>query len=230
MRHRIRAVLFDLDGTLLDRRETLRRHLELQIERHSGLFSQEEAGRYVSRLLELDENGSLDRGQFYHRAQAEFGLEPDSATTLLEDFERNFPETCVPLPHVSECLTALRRMDLKLGLVTNGRELIQRRKIQGLRLEAFLDTIVISESVGHRKPDPRIFERALAELGERPSSAVHVGDDPEADVEGAKRAGLLSIWRRDSFWQEPEGADLVIEDLSEIPGWLTVHRAPAADQ
>ena len=48
----IRAVLFDLDGTLLDRRETFRRHLELQIERHAGMFPDAQAAGYVAQLPE----------------------------------------------------------------------------------------------------------------------------------------------------------------------------------
>ena len=216
----IRAVLFDLDGTLLDRRATLRRYLEAQLARHPDLFRPEEAARYVRRLLELDENGSLDRAEFYDRAEGEFGLAEGSGARLLSDFERRFPEECVPLPNLHETLEVLGELQVKVGLITNGGSVIQRRKIRGLGLESSFDVIVISREFGVGKPDPRIFSHALRELGESASASVYVGDNPEPDILGAKRAGLHSIWRRDEFWAEPSEADHVIDDLAEVPEWI----------
>ncbi len=174
---KIRAVLFDLDGTLLDRRATLRRYLESQLKRHPDMFRPEEGSRYMRRLLELDENGSLDRADFYRRAEAEFGLAQGSGAKLLADFDRNFPEECVPLPNLHETLRTLRELELKLGLITNGGSIIQRRKLRGLGLESTFDVIVISRELGCGKPDPRIFSHALAELGEPASASVYVIDD-----------------------------------------------------
>lgn len=209
-------MLFDLDGTLLDRRETFRRHLELQLQRHRSLFRSGSAERYVSRLLELDENGTLDRDLFHQQAEAEFGLSVESSGVLRDDFEHHFPESCVLFPNVFETLDALRRRGLKLGLTTNGRELIQGRKIDRVGLREYLDDIVISEAVGLRKPDPRIFSLALDNLDVDASSAVFVGDHPESDIGGARRCGMRTAWRRDTFWEEPPEADWVVDDLSEL--------------
>jgi putative hydrolase of the HAD superfamily len=79
-----------------------------------------------------------------------------------------------------------------------------------------MDVVLISESIGIRKPDPRIFAEALAQMGVSPASAMYVGDNPEADVVGARRSGLLAIWKRDRYWVEPEDADGVIDDLGEL--------------
>src|SRR6185369_11929590 len=63
----------------------------------------------------------------------------------------------------------------------------------GLGLTPLVDFIIISAEVGVRKPDPRIFQMALDKAGVRPEEAIHVGDLPEEDAEGARRAGVRPV-------------------------------------
>ena len=74
------------------------------------------------------------------------------------------------------------------------------------------------------KPDPRIFWMLLERAGLRADEAAHVGDDPEADVEGARAAGVLPIWlnRARMDWPLPSPAPgLVVARLDELPDVLT---------
>lgn len=218
---RASAVLFDLDGTLLDRRATFRHHLECQIERWPGIFSDAHADRYVTELLALDENGTLDRDEFYRSAEERFGFPTGAARELRADFEAHFPERCFPFPGLASTLRALAAAGLRLGLVTNGRVLIQSRKIDGLGIRDFFESVVISEAAGFRKPDRRIFEIASTELGVPPEAAAFVGDHPVADMEGARRAGLIPIWKRDDFWPEPDDVEGIVEELADVPDVLS---------
>jgi len=212
---RLRAVLFDLDGTLLDRRETFRCHIKLQVARLAELFAP--AGPIdIDRMMAIDDNGNCPRAEFYRQIEVEFGLAPGTSSQLLADFEARFPETCVPAANLYTTLEALRSAQLRLGLITNGRGSVQGRKVDGLGIRRFLDVVLISESIGVRKPDPRIFAEALAQMGVSPASAVYVGDNPEVDIVGARRSGLLAVWRRDPYWAEPRDADWVIDDLAEL--------------
>jgi putative hydrolase of the HAD superfamily len=213
---RIQAILFDLDGTLLNRRDTFRCHLQMQIQRLSDLFGPVGAD-HIDRMLVIDDNGTSPRNEFYRQIEAEFRLPRGASSRLLEDFETHFPETCIAVPNLYPTLEALRQSGLKLGLITNGRVLIQGRKIDGLGIRRFFDLVLISESAGIRKPDPRIFTEALVRLGIAPSAAAFVGDHPEVDILGAKRSGLVAIWKRDNFWAEPSDADWIIDDLAELP-------------
>lgn len=181
----MQAVLFDLDGTLLDRRDTFRRHLQLQVQRLSDLFSALDAS-HIDRMLVIDDNDSSPRGEFYRQVELEFGLPLGASSRLLSDFEAHFPETCVGVPNLHVTLEGLREAGVKLGLITNGRVSIQGRKIDGLDIRRFLDVVLISELAGVRKPDPRIFAAALTRLGVDPASAAYVGDNPEVDIIGAK--------------------------------------------
>ena len=212
----LRAVLFDLDGTLLNRRETFRCHIERQVARLAELFVS--AGAVdIDRMMAIDDNGNCPRTDFYNKIEAEFGLVPGASSRLLADFEARFPETCVPVANLYETLDALRSARLRLGLITNGRRSVQGRKIDGLGIRRFLDVVLISESIRVRKPDPRIFAEALAQMGVSPAAAAYVGDNPEVDIAGAKRSGLLAVWKRDRYWAEPRDADWVIDDLGELP-------------
>ena len=211
----LRAVLFDLDGTLLNRRETFRRHVELQVARLAELFAP--AGAIdIDRMIAIDDNGNCPRADFYRKIEIEFGLAPGASSRLLADFEAQFPETCVPAANLYATLEALRGAQLRLGLITNGRRSVQGRKVDGLGIRRFLDVVLISESIGVRKPDPRIFAEALAQMGISPASAIYVGDNPEVDVVGARRSGMLAVWKRDPYWAEPQDVDWVIDDLGEL--------------
>src|SRR5207248_1962029 len=76
-----------------------------------------------------------------------------------------------------------------LGIISNFDRRL-RRVLEQLALAPLFRHVVISSEVGADKPDPWIFERALALAGAQPHEALHVGDEPGADWEGAGRAGL----------------------------------------
>ena len=78
--------------------------------------------------------------------------------------------------------------------MTNGRSEFQRRSISGLGIQNDLDVVLVSEEEQIRKPQVEIFQRAVNRLAVRASESVFVGDNPEADITGAKNAGMKTIW------------------------------------
>ena len=85
------------------------------------------------------------------------------------------------------------RGELRLGLVTNGTSDLQRRKLALAGLEPYFDVVVASCDIGAGKPDPAIFRAALAALGVTAAEAVMVGNDRDRDIQGAANAGLPSV-------------------------------------
>lgn len=77
--------------------------------------------------------------------------------------------------------------------------------------------------VGAAKPERRMFELACARLGARPAQIVHVGDDPEQDVQGATNAGFRTVWlnRTGRDWPGGATADAEVGDLQELEAVLT---------
>ena len=95
-------------------------------------------------------------------------------------------------PDTAPALDRLRAHGFRLGVVSNADGRV-RRLLEDLGLASRFEVIVDSHVVGVEKPDPRIFEIALAAMGEAAPRAVYVGDFPQVDVVGARRAGIRPI-------------------------------------
>ena len=95
-------------------------------------------------------------------------------------------------PDVEACLKGLKRRGFSLGIISNWDATLEQL-IRNLGLLPYFDEVVSSAAVGCRKPGSAIFEIALERMGVRPEEAVHVGDLPEADGQGALGAGMRPV-------------------------------------
>jgi putative hydrolase of the HAD superfamily len=224
MRADIQAVVFDLDGTLLDRRRSFERFVRDQWERFANSLQDADQEQYVQTLIELDRDGYAPRKSLFTGVTARLKIALGVAETLLDDYRAGFPNACVLFPDAAQTLSCLRTSGLKLGLITNGSIRMQSRKLQCLALAPLFDTILISEAEGISKPNPQIFHRALERLDISPTRSVFVGDHPEVDVAGARAAGMQAIWRRDPNVSRMVEADGVIEELDDLVTWLGLER------
>jgi putative hydrolase of the HAD superfamily len=212
----IRAVVFDLDGTLLDRRRSFEGFVREQWLRFANRLHPIEQAHYVRTAIERDANGYAPRKELFAGILAPFDLPMALADDLLRDYRAGFPAACVPFPDAGHTLASLRAGGLRLGLITNGSMRMQRAKLHCLAFLPAFDVVLISDSEGISKPDSRIFHRALERLNTEPERAVFVGDDPEVDVAGARAAGMKAIWRRDLAVSRAVEADAVIEELGDL--------------
>ncbi len=216
----LRAVLFDLDGTILDRLSSLRVYAYMVVERLPDVFGRVPFAEYMDRLIELDAHGHGDKYKVFRRLESEFGMAPGGWQRLLDDYETYFPHVSVPFPKAHQTLSTLSDRGFKMGLVTNGPVESQQPKIDGLGIAHYFEAILISGVEGVSKPDPEIFRRAASRLGVAPEETVMVGDNSVADIGGAKAFGMQAIWKRDEYWDAPEAVDGVVDDLEELPGLI----------
>jgi putative hydrolase of the HAD superfamily len=188
------AVLFDLDETLLDRSAALRSFLADQYDRFRQELASVSPAEYQAAFFALEEMGIVDKQLLYPRLVAGLSLTDGYGNLLLSDFQTRYPSFARLSVGALETLAALRALGLKTAIVSNGRGVVQSAKIAMTGLSNAVDLVVISETAGLRKPDPRIFELAATRLGTMTSRCVFIGDNPEADVRGAEAAGVTGIF------------------------------------
>jgi putative hydrolase of the HAD superfamily len=125
----------------------------------------------------------------------------------------------------AKVLPDLRADGYRLALVSNyNHGGVLREALARLDLLPSFDAVVVSGEVGVLKPHPRIFRAATDALGVAPHEAVMVGNDVDADVRGAKEAGLRAVWtpypREAPRAPAPPEADAVAEHLIDLPAIL----------
>jgi len=203
------AVLFDLDETLFDRTGSLRLFLADQIKRlNLSVFRDQETT--IRRFLELDNRGRTQKTEVYSTMLLERGVKDVAlVSALFEDYENNAWRFARGFDGLAETLNTIRESGWKTGVISNGQTHIQLRSLLALNLDRLLDIYLISESVGLRKPDSKIFLLAAKRLSVDPENCVFVGDTPEADIAGAQKVGMKTVWF-------PNGA-LWPEDLTTLP-------------
>jgi putative hydrolase of the HAD superfamily len=222
----VQAVVFDLDGTLLDRRRSFEQFVRDQWQRFAHFLNAVEREQYVQTLIEVDRDGYAPRNELFTGIIARFELPSVLAETLLNDCRVGFPSACLLFPDAVQTLSSIRASGLKLGLITNGSVRMQNTKLACLALSPLFDTILISDAEGISKPKRQIFDRALERLNVNPAHAVFVGDHPEVDVAGARAAGMRAIWRRDPSVSRVVEADAVIEALGDLLTLLGLEEKP----
>jgi putative hydrolase of the HAD superfamily len=216
----IKSVIFDLDGTLLDRDASVVQFVSAQYDRLTEHLSHILKNDYITRFIELDCHGHVWKDKVYQALVSEFAIDGMSWQFLLEDYEIQFQFYCVPFQSLLEMLNELKQRGYLLGIITNGRGQFQARAIDGLGIRDYFDVILISEIEQVRKPQVEIFQRALERLGVSASNSVFIGDHPEADIAGAKSAQMKTIWKRNSSWTEAKEVDAIIDELNQIPAVL----------
>ena len=217
----IQAVLFDLDGTLLDRRQSLEQFIHDQYNRFASHLMSIETFEYCSRFLALDNNGYTWKDKVYATLLSEYNITTLMQEQLLHDYITNFQHHCIPFQNMHKLLQRLTQQNIKIGIITNGFTDFQMNNLRALNIHTYTNTILVSEAEGIKKPHPEIFERALKKLDVKATECLYVGDHPKNDVLGSEQVGILGVWKRDSFWGDFEHSR-VVDDLLEVLSFLEI--------
>ncbi|WP_129665981.1 HAD family hydrolase [Phytoactinopolyspora endophytica] len=200
-------LLLDLDNTLVDRAAAFRRWAEGFTRTHMVPANE------VDWLVDADRDGYEPRDALARSIQRRFRLNGSAVEQLVEDLRWGMVEQLILDAEVPRALCAARDAGWAPVVVTNGTVEQQERKIRRMGLNDYLAGWVISESAGMAKPDRRIFELAADFVGVPLGGAWMIGDSAHADIGGAHRVGIESIWlHRGRTWEEDEFAPSIVLD------------------
>jgi putative hydrolase of the HAD superfamily len=214
-----KAILFDLDDTLYNRDKAFERFVERFLSRYASALKDEDPDSLRDALYQLDDHGYKSRREMFTEIIDRFSWRHlPSVEELVNYFILELPQCVERSPELLETLDWCFNKRIKMGIVTNGLAEMQKTKIDQLMIKKYMNTVIISEEVGLKKPDPQIFHLALNRMGIESQSTLFVGDNPLLDVKGANDSGLISVWLSNGrIWNiDSYQPVMTIEKLSEL--------------
>jgi putative hydrolase of the HAD superfamily len=216
----IKAVIFDLDNTLVDfmsmKRQAIAAAIQSMID--AGLkLSPEVAQRRIDAIYK--ERGIEFQSVFDQLLYDEFKkVDYKILSAGIIAYRRAREAALVPYAHVNMTLVALLKRGIKLAVISDapGREAWLR--LCYLNFHHIFDCVITFDDTGQRKPSPAPFLRALQSLGVQPHEALMVGDWAERDMVGAAQVGITTVFARygDTFGTVESNATYDINDVSEL--------------
>jgi phosphoglycolate phosphatase len=216
--HRFRAVVFDLDGTLIDSAPDIADAINMVLA---------DLGRIAVREAVIREMVGTGWAGLLERIMEMTGGEPDKG---LDWAVERFRECYVPrstrlsslYPTAMETVQLLHGQGLKLGICTNKRQEATDVVVQNFGLTRYMDSVIGGDTTGAMKPDPRHLGAVLGELGIEGSAALMVGDS-KADVAAARALDMPVVVVSYGYTAIPArdlDGDALIDRLSELPDLL----------
>lgn len=216
----VKAIVWDLDGTLVDSAPDLRTALNAVLEKR-GFFTHSlntvrgMIGAGVPKLVERGFNAAgmrLDNSQL------------DELVGMFKDeYKACATEHTRPYPGIVETLEAIRNMHIPMGVCTNKPEVFTRQILKALGLDGFFTSVVGGDTTSRRKPDPLPLLTCLHRLGADAASSLMIGDSVH-DVHAAVAARVLVVavpWGYRTTPVEDLGADIILYDPGNLPQLIT---------
>lgn len=216
----IRAVIFDLDNTLVDfmrmKRMAIRAAVDAMID--AGLTLDRRVAEGEIQAI-YDREGIEYQRVFDDFLEAHLGhVDHKILASGIVAYRRAREAALVLYPHVTVTLMELIKSGLRLAVISDAPRREAWLRLCYLNLHHLFDVVVTFEDTGERKPSPAPFRTALERLGVEAGEALMVGDWPERDVVGATQLGIRTVFARygDTFGTEESGADFEIADIHAL--------------
>ena len=218
----IKAVIFDLDNTLLDfmkmKDYAVKAAIAGMIEAGLDIDSDESYKTIIGIYEQKGWENQQVFNDFLNKTIGEVNNKYLAAGIVA--YRRAREANLLLYPNVNHTLVELIKMSVKLAVVSDAPSREAWMRIYYLNLHHHFDVVLTFDDTNARKPSPIPFEMALSQLNIYPKEALMVGDWPERDVVGANKLGIRTIFARygDAFGTVDSGADWDINDVYEIVG------------
>lgn len=191
----IHAIIFDLDNTLVNRKQAFEVYSEKLVDKFLNEMNQAERRKTIEFIRVEDRDGYRSKRELYQELKEKLSWKREtSVDELIEFWFSEFSNCTVLMENAVDVLESIKDRGYKLGLITNGSIHSQNAKIDKVGIREYFDCIVVSDEVGIKKPDARIFQMVVNDLGVSATNTWYVGDHPVNDYKGARDAGLNAIW------------------------------------
>jgi len=216
----IKAVIFDLDNTLVDFMKMKRRSIEEAIPAmiDAGLrITTDDANRVID---EIYKEQGIEYQQvfdvFLQRVIQKIDYKILSAGIVA--YRRAREASLIPYPHVYPTLHKMMKMGIKMGILSDAPAKEAWLRLAYLNFHHIFDTVVTFEDTGERKPNPAPFLMILKKMNVAASQTLMLGDWAERDIVGASNVGMKTAFARygDTFNTVRHNADYELNDISEL--------------
>ena len=218
----IKAIIFDLDNTLLDFIKMKQFAVKVAI------TAMNEAGLHVDEktayqdIFDLYMEKGWENQQVFddYLTQTTGEVSHKILAAGIVSYRRAREATLLVYPNVNKTLIQLIKMGIKLAVVSDAPSREAWMRLYYLNLHHVFDPVLTFDDTGVRKPSPKPFELALKGLNVKPEEALMIGDWPERDVVGAGQIGMKTVFARygDTFNTIDSGANYDVNDIYELVG------------
>jgi putative hydrolase of the HAD superfamily len=216
----IKAIIFDLDNTLVDFMSVKRAAVAGAARAMVDAGLKATIDEAVKRIFHMyDREGIEDQRVFDKILVNEYGeIDHRILAAGIVGYRRAKESNMVLYPYTRPSLVRFLKMNLKLGLVSDAPRMSVWTRLVSLSLDSYFDAVVSTDDTGRKKPDPAPFQLVLKKLDVAPAEAVMVGDWAERDMVGAKAIGMKTAFARygDDFNTKDAGADIELNDLRDL--------------
>jgi len=188
----LKAVLFDLDNTLIDfvqfKKECSKAAIRAMIE--AGLGMEEEKASAL--LFKMYDDFGWEDQRIFERFLRKVSGKVDYRILAngIAAYRRVKTGHLTPYPRIMETLIKLKSKGLILGIVSDAPKMQAWLRLAETNISEFFDVVVALEDTGRLKPSKMPFKQAIKKLGFKPEEILFVGDNPERDIKGAKGVGM----------------------------------------
>lgn len=224
----IRGIAFDFDHTLYDRDGTYEKMLPGFMAYFAPYLREGIAPGEVLKVIQRCDRTGIYKDAHWegiYRDTLESGIFAKAPTyeVYYEGYlENNYPQNIVLYDDTIPTLEKLKKMGLRVGILTNGPSRYQRDKVERVELHRHVDTVVVGGELPNPKPHADAFFEVCRQLGCLPEECAYVGDHPINDVDGARKAGMTGIWFRSvgTWMEDVPPAEYGVDALGELPALL----------
>jgi len=194
----IKAVLFDLDNTLIDFMKMKQQATDAAVEAMIAAGVQLNKAQATRLIFELYDQYGIEHQQIFQefliRTQQKLDYKILSAGIVA--YRKARTVLAEPYPGVMSTLLKLKQRGLKLAIVSDAPILQAWTRLTEMKIQEFFDAVVTFDDTGERKPSKKPFEKAIEQLNVKPEEVLHVGDWPERDIAGAKALGMKTAFAK----------------------------------